>query len=164
MARTSKLIDTEVIRKAQQGLKQIGKNALLARKLEAVLAASKHGIKQVAKIYDISRTSLTEWINRLKNGTLDQLCAPAQRKRKSIMVDDERKLIQEWLESDPQMTIDQVQQKFKIKTGKDVSRSTMHREMKKLNFSYITARKQHYKSNPEKVQEFKKKYSKPHQK
>ena len=65
MTRVSKLLDEQVVNFAKAALKKIGKNALLARKLEAVIAAGNHGITVVAKVYDISRTTLTEWIKHV---------------------------------------------------------------------------------------------------
>ena len=61
MAPSSKLLDDVVVEKAKIALKKIGKSALCARKLEAVISAKKHGITQVAKVYGITRTTLTSW-------------------------------------------------------------------------------------------------------
>ena len=44
MAPSSKLLDDVVVEKAKIALKKIGKSALCARKLEAVISAKKHGI------------------------------------------------------------------------------------------------------------------------
>ncbi|WP_407636453.1 hypothetical protein [Holospora undulata] len=40
-------------------------------------------MSKVAKVYDISRTTLTSWVKHLKTGALDKLKAPAERKKKS---------------------------------------------------------------------------------
>ncbi|MDR1333082.1 MAG: winged helix-turn-helix domain-containing protein [Holosporales bacterium] len=47
-------------------------------------------------------------------------------------------------------------QKVQEICGKKISRSSMHREMQKLKYSYITPRPQHYKQDKEKVETFKK--------
>ncbi len=44
MASFSKLLDDQVVKKARNQLKEIGKAALMSRKLEAVISAHKHGI------------------------------------------------------------------------------------------------------------------------
>ncbi len=108
------------------------------------------------KIYDISRTTLTSWIKHLRNEALDKLKAPPERKKKSILNDLHRKQIKGWIEQDNQLTIDKVQQKIKEQFQLSIGRSTVHREMKKLGLSYITARPKHFKQNADQVSEFKK--------
>ena len=44
-----------------------------------------------------------------------------------------------------------------LNVGNGISKSTVHRLMKKLGFSHITARSVHYKQDKEKLKEFKKK-------
>lgn len=66
MSTQSKLLSDEVVASAKKALKAMGKNALLAKKLEAIIAAKKHGITLVSKIYSISRTTLTEWVKPCK--------------------------------------------------------------------------------------------------
>lgn len=59
MRSSSKLLDDVVVEKAKRALKRLGKATRCARKLEAVIAARKHGITEVAKTYGITRTTLT---------------------------------------------------------------------------------------------------------
>jgi hypothetical protein len=77
MAGVSKLLDESVVEYAQKNLKTVaGKNALLMKKLQAVISAKKHGIKKTAEFYEISRTTLTSWIKHLRNQALEKLKAP----------------------------------------------------------------------------------------
>ena len=154
----SKLLDEAVVKYASDNLKKIGKDALLARKLQAVISAKKHGISKVAEVYGISRTTLTSWIKHLKNGSLSKLKAPPERKRKSILNDVQRSQIRIWIEEDSQLTIDQVRRKIEEVFQLRIGRSTVHREMKRLGLSYITPRPKHFKQNENQVTEFKKKY------
>ncbi len=160
MPRVSKLINDNIVAYAENQLKKMGNHAMLARKLEAIIAASKHGIKAVAKIYDISRTTLTEWIKHIGEENLSKLKAPEERKRNSILNDSDRSEIKKWIDENPQITIKAIVIKLSEELGKSVSKSTAHREVKNLRYSYITPRKQHTKQDPELVNEFKKKYSK----
>ena len=97
MASSSKLLTEQVVEEAKYQLRKIGKAALISRKLEAVIAAKTHGISQVAKIYDITRTTLTSWIKHIQNGSIERLNAPAERKRKNKLNDMQRGQILEWM-------------------------------------------------------------------
>ena len=156
MACVSKLLEDYVAEYAIKSLKKIGKDALLGRKLQAVISAKKHGISKVAEVYDISRTTLTSWIKHLRNGALDKLKAPSERKKKSRLNDEQRIEIRGWIEADSQLTIDKVHRRISEQFNVEVGRSTVHREMKKLGLSYITARPKHFKQNAAQATEFKK--------
>jgi transposase len=158
MVSSSKLLDDQVVEKAKSQLKKIGKAALISRKLEAVIASKAHGISQVAKIYDITRTTLTSWIKHVKNDTIEKLKAPPARKRKNKINDVQRSQILEWIKSDSGLTIKAIRIKIAETFSIDISKSTVHRELKKLNYSYIKPRPKHFKQDPELVSEFKKKY------
>ena len=158
MPSSSKLLDDAVVEKAKIALRKIGKSALCARKLEAVIAAKKHGITQVAKVYDITRTTLTSWIKHIKSNRIDRLNAPAERKKKSKLNNEQRKQIAEWIVADSQLTINAILIKIEQVFAISMSKSTVHREIQKLGYSYIKPRQKHFKQDPEKVSEFKKKY------
>ena len=72
MTQTSKLLDDQVVEKAKTQLRKVGKTALMTRKLEAIISAKKHGISQVAQIYDITRKTLTSWIKCVRNDNLER--------------------------------------------------------------------------------------------
>ncbi len=83
MPSVSKLLDDSVVAYAKKNLKKIGKDVLLMRKLQAVIAAKKHGISKAAEFYEISRTTLTSWVKHLRNKALEKLKAPSERRRKT---------------------------------------------------------------------------------
>ena len=58
------------------------------------------------------------------------------------------------------ITIDELRLKIMKKYDVDLSRSTTHRLMKRLGFSYITPRPRHYKAKEEEQEDFKKKSTK----
>jgi transposase len=158
MASSSKLLDEAVVEKAKKALQKIGKSALCARKLEAVISAKKHGITQVAKVYDVTRTTLTSWIKHIKNDKIERLSAPPERKKKSKLNDDQRKQILEWIKDNSQLTINATRIKIEQVFAVSLSKSTVHREIHKLGYSYINPRPKHFKQDQTKVSEFKKKY------
>jgi transposase len=158
MSQSSKLLSKEVTEKAKSQLKEIGKSAIISRKLEAVISAGKHGITEVAKIYDITRKTLTSWIKHVKNDSMEKLSAPPERKRKNKLNDAHRKQILSWIEEDSQITIKAVRIRIEEEFEIVISKSTVHREIMKMGYSHITPRPKHFKQDPKKMEEFKKKY------
>lgn len=156
MARTSKLLTPKVVQQAQKGLESIGQNGVIALKLKAIISAQKYGITTVAKVFGITKATLISWIKRLEE-SLNQLTVQPGRGRKSLLTIEEKTTIKEWLSHDSQLTIDQVKMKIEQKMGKCLGRTTVHRLMQKLSFSYITPRPKHYKQEAEILEEAKKK-------
>lgn len=159
MPKESKLLNDEVVASAEKGLKAIGKNALLTKKLEAIIAAKQHGITLVSKVYNISRTTLTEWIKHVKNDAFERLQAPPERKRKNKIDSNQSNQIKEWITKNPQITLEAIKIKLQADYDLVVSISTVQRLLKRMKYSYITPRPKHIKQDAKKVEEFKKKYS-----
>jgi transposase len=157
MARISKLLDEQVLLTAKKELKKLNKYLYVSRKLQAVISAFSNGITDVAKIYNISRTTLTEWIKCVKRGDIEKLGAPKTRKRRSKLTDDHKAHLKTWIEANPNITMRELKIMLKDKMDIDLSLSSVHRIVRSLNFSYITPRPIHYKQNPALVEEFKKK-------
>lgn len=157
MARISKLLDDEVRLNAKRELKKISKYTYVAKKLDAVLASCDHGITEVAKIYKISRTTLTDWIKFVKDKSIDKLYAPLDRKKKAKLNDENKILIKKWVEDNPNITIQELQMKIEKELDITLSYSTAHRALRSLNFAYITPRPKHYKQDKNLAEDFKKK-------
>ena len=160
MSRKSRYVSDELLESASEELKKLCKDALIARKLEAIIAACKYGISEVAKIYNITHKTLLSWIKNFKATKLDNLKAPPNRHRKSILNESDREIIKKIIEVNPQVTINFLVQKTLELCGKKISKSSMHRELKKMKYSHITPRPQHYKQDKEKVDTFKKRSKK----
>ena len=158
MTQTSKLLDDKVVRFAKEELKKIGHYGHLSKKLHAVIKAKEHGITKTAIFFGISRGSLTSWIKHLKDSNIEKLMAPPSRKRKSILSESHLRQVAKWLQDNPQITIDQVKENIESHFQVKISRSTTHRVMQKLAFSYIKPRPKHVKQDPSKIANFKKKY------
>jgi len=155
MGRISNLLSDDVVTACNVGLKKLGKIGIVAGRLQIILAAKKHGITEVCRVHNISRTTLTDWIRRLKNGTIEDL--KNKPKRPQSLLTPHEGTIREWIEQDPNITI----KKLIIITGERlgifVGQTTMRRIVKKLSFSYITPRPTHYKKKESDHPEFKKK-------
>lgn len=156
MPATSKLLDNSVILTAKEGLKELGKSALISKKLQAIISAKTHGISKVAAVYNVTNKTLTFWIKSLKNGSLSDLLPKTKATKKPLIDESASKIILEWLNKDPGLTIKKVRLMIKKELGIKASKSTVHRLMKKLGFAHITARSVHYKQDKERLEEFKK--------
>lgn len=157
MARISKLLTPEVVAVAESNLARLGRSGSVAIKLRAICAADKYGITTVAKIFNTTKATLISWIKHVRDGSVDLLAVQEGRGPKSILTESHRKMIAKWMKANSQITIDQVKQKLLIETDINVGRSTIHRAMKELDFSYITPRPKHYKQAPDSLPEAKKK-------
>jgi len=132
MPATSKLLDDSVVLQATQGLKELGKSALVSRKLQAIISAKTHGISKVAAIYNVTNKTLTFWVKSLKNGSLSDLSPKAKATRTLLIDDSASKIVQKWLNKDSGLTIKKVRLRIKKEMGISASKSTVHRLMKKL--------------------------------
>lgn len=157
MPATSKLLDDSLVLQAEEGLKKLGKSAIISRKLQAIISAKTHGISKVAAIYNVTNKTLTFWIKSLKNGSLADL-SPKSKATRTLLIDDKcHKIVQKWLNKDSSLTIKKVRLRIEKEMGIVASKSTVHRLMKKLGFAHITARSMHYKQDKIKLEVFKKK-------
>jgi transposase len=153
----SKLLSADVVASANSELKKLGSYGYISRKLLAVIASSKYGITEVAKIYDISRATLISWIKHIKANNLQRLAAPPERKRKTKLSKSQIEEIKSWITEDPNITIKALRIRIEDLYGIILGKSTVHRIMSYLKFSYITPRPSHYKKDEHLAEEFKKK-------
>ncbi len=157
MARTSKAISDNLFLEAKQALKKLGKKGEAGRRLQAIISAKTHGIKAVAEIFDITRMTLMSWIRKFEEESIQGLGIKPGRGPKSKLSAEQQEQIREIILSNPNIAIKELRLKIIEKFGVTVGKSTVHRIMKKLNFSYITPRPRHYKADKEKQEKFKKK-------
>ena len=157
IALRSKSLDEKVVNLAKEILKKVRNNAYVSKKIQAVITAKKYSISEVARVWYISRTVLTEWIKHLKFGREERLFAPPERRRKSILNNIQRKQIEMWVKESPNITIKEVRLKIQKEFALNISKSTVHSEVKKMKFSYITPRPVHHKQDKNKQEEYKKK-------
>jgi transposase len=158
----SKAISDTVYEQAQASLKKVGRSSKAGHRLQAIISAKRHGITAVAKIYDITRATLMSWIRRFEKESTEGLRIKPGRGPKPKMGPEIEEEVRAIIKASPRITIDQLRLKVMEKHGIKVGRSTIHRLMKKLSFSYITPRPRHYKSDKDQQEEFKKKSTQPH--
>jgi len=130
---------------------------VISIRLRAIVSAKEHGVAVVAKVYNITTNTLRSWVKSFRKGDWNDLEYKRGSGRKSNIEERHFNTMQAWIEKDSNLTIGKIlkrlQEEFNLKTSK----SAVHRALKKLKFSYITPRPQHYKQNPSQQTEFKKK-------
>jgi transposase len=154
------IINEEIYEKARNGLIQLKSKGTAANKLKAIMASYKHGAKKVSEILDVDITSIYKWTIKLDREGYRSLINQAKHQDGIKLKKIHKERIRKWLEKDPNISITDIKEKIKNQFNIDVSKSTIHRAMKDSGFSYITPRKNHYKQDKEKVENFKKKSSK----
>ena len=156
MTGVSKLLDEKTYNLAKNGLQNMGKFGNLAVKLKAITACRERTISEVAEIFQISRISLTNWIKSIKNGDLDELLIKEGRGRNCLVDKVHHETIKCWIETNPNLTIDNIQIKICNELNIQIGRTATYNLIKKLNLSYITPRPTHHKADLEAQESFKK--------
>ncbi len=160
MTRKSELIDDNVFIKAQTMLSGLGNNAKGVIKLKAIVAAKEHGITQVAKIFNVSRNSITSWIKKMRDSPESILQIGLGRGRKSTLNDKQLEEVKSWINKNPNITIKHLIVDIYKHFNIELKKTAVHQIIKKLSFSYVTARPKHFKQDDTKHDDFKKKSSK----
>ena len=159
MARISVFLTDEVVLMATYGLKKLGRSGLVARKLQVIIAAKKHGITKTADFYAITKKTLIQWIKDLKQESIKSLEVQAGRGRKPLINEDQEAEIKKWISENCNITINQLRLMILDKMSISLSSATVYRVLKRLKFSYITPRPRHYKQDENLKNDFKKKSS-----
>lgn len=154
------IINKAIYEKAKNGLMQLQSQGTAANKLKAIMASYKHGAKKVSEILDIDITSIHKWTVKLKKDGYKALINRAKHQGGIKLKQVHKDKIKQWIEQDSNISITQVQNKLKKQFNLEVSRSTVHRAMKSVGFSYITPRQAHYRQDKKEADKFKKKSSK----
>jgi transposase len=157
MKTKSKAISDDLYNQARKSLKEVGREGEVGRRLQAIISAKNYGITAVAKIYSISRTTLMSWIRNFENESIQGLRIKPGRGPKSKVSPEVKEDARAMIKSNPNITIDHLRLKIIEKYDINIGRSTVHRLMKSLSFSYITPRPRHYKSDKDLQEVFKKK-------
>jgi transposase len=157
MTRKSKAISDTLFEHAKECLKELGRSGEAGRRLQAIISAKSKGISAVAEVYGITRVTLMAWIRSFEADATNGLAIKDGRGRKRTLSPETEEEIRSVIKENPNITIDELKITIARKYGITLGRSTVHRLMKKLSFSYITPRPRHYKSNPDLQEEFKKK-------
>jgi len=157
MGTTTKLITDELYNRAKVTLSSMNKDERVAIRLRAIVAAKEHGIELVSKVFNITSNTLRNWVKSFRTNDREALLRKSGQGRKCKITDDYRVAILTWVKEDCNITIQKILLKLKKQFGLNSSKSAVHRVLKEMNLSHITPRPKHYKQDPLKKEEFKKK-------
>lgn len=158
MTRKTKAINDELLSLCQAELKKQGIRGENGRRLQAIISARTHGIKAVAEIYNISRETLMRWIRKFRDGGSSSFSVAKGRGRSSKLSETQKLEIRDYIEkTGAQLSSKKLQGYIEERFAISISKSTSHRLLQNSGFSYITPRPSHYKKDPQKQEEFKKK-------
>ncbi len=158
MTRKTKAIDDKLLSLCQEELKKQGIRGESGRRIQAIISAREYGIKAVAEIYNISRETLMRWIRKFKDGGSSSFSVAKGRGRSSKLSEMQKLEIKDYIEkTGAELSSKKLQSYIEEKFSISISKSTSHRLLRSLGFSYITPRPSHYKKDPQKQEEFKKK-------
>lgn len=150
------IIDSDLTKRAKETMTKLGKVGTVSKKLQAIISSYTHGIKKVSEVMNINRGSIYLWSKQLKNGDFEDLINKSKHQDGIKLKREHKEAIKEWLSLEPNLNIIEIKDRLKEKFELDVSKSTTHRAIKSSGFSYITARKRHYKQDKTKIENFKK--------
>lgn len=158
MTRITRAISDELVEKCREELKKQGVRGENGRRLQAIISAKRHGILQVAKVYNISRETLMRWISRFKAEGSKGFAVKTGRGKPSKLSSEQLTEVQEYIaEEGARLTAKKLQHMIKERYSILISKATAYRLFNKLGFSYITPRPRHYKKDEAKQEAFKKK-------
>jgi transposase len=157
MSGVSKAISAALYEKVIRSLQETSKSGDISRKLQAIKSAKECGISIVSKVFGISRVTLMTWISNFEKQGTNGLKLKVGRGRKSILSEQEKSTVKEWISKDNSLTIKAVKSKIAEIFKKNLSLSATHLIMKELSFSYITPRPKHHKQDKSLHVKFKKK-------
>jgi transposase len=155
MGRNITVINEQHIALARSNLREIGKSGVVANRLKAIIAAFTYGIKDVCKIYDVSRDTLNRWMKTFKEEGVSGLENDSKPSR-SKLNEKEKEILKKWVEEDPSHTLKTLVAKCADELDITITKSSIHRILGKLGFAHIIARKKHYKADEQKQEDFKK--------
>ena len=115
-----------------------------------------NNIKKVSKVFNVHPTSIHRWAKQVNEGNIDSLVNGSKLCDGIKLKQIHKNQIRLWLKEDPNYSICKVKDMLFFNFGLMISKSTVYRAMKSVEFSYITPRKNHYKQDKNEVVKFKK--------
>ena len=154
----SKLVDKELIDKAQKELEKLGKESMLPFKLRAIISCKDNTIKSVSQIIGCSQATLINWLKGFKSEGIKAINSTKRKVsgRKSIIDDKVKSFMLNVVKNNPSITILSLTKMIECEFDIKPSKSTVHNHLRNLRYSYITPRKQHHLQDKGKLNEFKK--------
>ncbi len=162
MGRHKSLLTAEIQHNIDSDLKQIP-NSKIVLKLTALKAASTHRQSDVAKMYNISRSTLQRWAFLYRNFGKEGLKAKPKGHNPAKLIESERETVKQWIIDSKDhsgntvhWTLRRLKQEILNVFGKSVGKTPLWLSLKSMGFSLKKPRPLHYKADLKKQEDFKK--------
>lgn len=162
MGRHKFLLTAEIQHKIDSDLKQIP-NSKIVLKLTALKAATTHRQSDVAKMYNISRSTLQRWAFLYKNFGKEGLKAKPKGHNPSKLTKTEKAIVKQWIIDSKDhsgtlvhWTLRRLKQEIFDNFGKTVGKTPLWLSLKSMGLSLKKPRPRHYKADLKKQEDFKK--------
>lgn len=136
----------------------------LALKLKAIAALKNNSIKKVSEVFCVCDDTIKFWVRSFAKSGIDGLITKVKNPRKPKLSDSHKKEIESWIKESPNLTLKEISLRIRGNFGIDISLPGLWKNIKKMNFSYITPRPKHYKQDKVKFDEFKKNFTRNNKK
>ncbi len=163
MGRHKFLLTNEILNKIETDLKQIPNNKTLLM-LSALKAAATHNQRDVAIIFNISRSTLQRWASLYKDHGIEGLKPKPKGHNPSKLSKSEKETIKKWIidctdnsNNDVHWTLKRLKQEILNVFGKTVGKTPLWLALKAMGLSLRKPRPRHYKADLKKQEVFKKK-------
>ena len=162
MGRHKSLLTAEIHCKIESDLKQIH-NSEIILKLTALKAATTHRQSDVAKMYNISRSTLQRWASLYKDFGKEGLKVKPKGHNPAKLTKSEKETINKWIldssdHSGTQVhwTLNRLKQEIFNNFGKTVGKTPLWLTLKAMGLSLRKPRPRYYKADLKKQEDLKK--------
>lgn len=162
MGRNKELLSEDISKSIESDLRTMPNSVLLFR-LTALKAASNNKQEEVARIFNISRSTLQRWANAYTTDGIEGLKPKPKGHNPSKLSQDEQEQIKSWIlkctdhnGKNVHWTLKRLKKEIQIVFGKEVGKTPLWLLLKKMGLSLKKPRPKHYKSDPILQEAFKK--------
>lgn len=162
MARPKVIVDQNLKAKAEKELKNL-KESKPVRQLLAIAAAANHPVEQVADIFQTTKQSIYNWINRYKKNGIEGLMDCPKGHNPAKLSKLQQQTMKQWITSSQNAqhqrihwTLVKLQAEIKKEFGIKLSTTTIWNYLIELKLTLLRPRRRHEKSDPLMQENFKK--------
>jgi transposase len=139
MSGRTKLVDDELVERCKEELKKYGVRGEIGRRLQAIISVKEHGVTMVAKVYGITRCTLSKWIKNYTNEGVSSFKVKKGRGAHRKLSEEQMSEIKEYMEQNgATLTIAKLQVYIEERYNIKIGYTTVYRTMKRLGFVNIT--------------------------
>lgn len=162
MGRRKELLSEETLKNIESDLQSIPNNVLLFR-LTALKAASNNKHEDVAKIFNISRSTIQRWASSYTAKGVEGLKVKPKGHNPSKLSLEEQEIIKSWIldcidhnGNNVHWTLHRLKKEILTVFNKEVGKTPLWMLLKRMGLSLKKPRPKHYKSDESKQASFKK--------